>query len=112
MEKQTEETLYRIADYTNNERDTLTKRMHVMFIAGIAGFVLFFALDMMDLADTSPYDFTGDPLSLLTGGSSSQGSLSLGGGTSSGSSAGGTSSGTQSSSAGSQSSSPNQSSSY
>lgn len=57
MEKQTEETLYRIADYTNNERDTLTKRMHAMFIAGIVGFVLFFVLDMMDLADTSPYDF-------------------------------------------------------
>ena len=56
-------------------------------------------------SDTSPYDFTGDPLSLLTGGSSSQDSLSLGGGTSSGSSAGGTSSGTQSSSSGTQSSS-------
>ena len=62
-------------------------------------------------SDTSPYDFTGDPLSLLTGGASSQGSLSLGGGTSAGSSAGGTSSGTQSSSAGSQSSSSSASSS-
>ena len=57
MERQTEETLYRIADYTNNERDVITKRMHVMFIAGIVGFVLWSVLEMMDLADTSPYDF-------------------------------------------------------
>ena len=54
MEPQTEETLYRIADYTNSERDAFTKRLHVLFIAGIIGFVAYAVLDLMGLADDGP----------------------------------------------------------
>lgn len=52
MERQTEETLYRIADYTNNERDALTKRLHVMFVIGAMSLALHVALTNMGLPDT------------------------------------------------------------
>lgn len=57
MDMQTEESLYRIADYTNKERDTFTKRLHLMFLGGVVAFVIYFVLVMTDLADKSPYDF-------------------------------------------------------
>ena len=57
MDTQTEESLYRIADYTNNERDVFTKRLHLMFLAGIVAIALYMTLEFMDLTDTAPYDF-------------------------------------------------------
>ena len=57
MDTQTEESLYRIADYTNNERDVFTKRLHLMFLAGIVAMALYMTLEFMDLTDTAPYDF-------------------------------------------------------
>lgn len=57
MDTQTEESLYRIADYTNNERDVFTKRLHLMFLAGIVAITLYMTLEFMDLTSTAPYDF-------------------------------------------------------
>ncbi len=57
MDTQTEESLYRIADYTNNERDAFTKRLHVMFLASVVAFAVFVALYLLGLAESSPYEF-------------------------------------------------------
>ena len=57
MDTQTEESLYRIADYTNNERDAFTKRLHLMFLAGIVAFGIYFTLFMLDLVEITPYSF-------------------------------------------------------
>ncbi|MBQ9005245.1 MAG: helix-turn-helix transcriptional regulator [Atopobiaceae bacterium] len=57
MDTQTEESLYRIADYTNNERDVFTKRLHLMFLAGIVAFAIYFGLDWFGMIDTPLYDF-------------------------------------------------------
>lgn len=56
MDKQTEETMYQVAQYTNEERAGFTKRLHGMFLAGIVGFLLFAAFDILGLAEQAPYE--------------------------------------------------------
>lgn len=46
MDKHTEETVLKVTDYTNNEKIILTKRMHYIFIAGLAAFVVYMVLDI------------------------------------------------------------------
>lgn len=52
MNKDMEETILKVADYSNEERKRLTKRMHVLFLAGVAAFIVFLVLDYMGLADS------------------------------------------------------------
>ena len=51
MNKDLEETVLKVADYSNEEKVRLTRRMHGLFMVGIVAFVLYLVLDMVGLAD-------------------------------------------------------------
>ncbi len=51
MNEELKETVFKVADYSNEEKARLTRRMHRMFLAGIAGFILYMVLEIMGLAD-------------------------------------------------------------
>ncbi|XCP83667.1 helix-turn-helix domain-containing protein [Roseburia hominis] len=55
-DEKTEETMYKIAEYTNEEKARFTKRLHYLFIVGVAGIILFLVLDEVGLANTAPYE--------------------------------------------------------
>lgn len=52
MNKELEETVLKVADYSNDERKRLTKRMHILFLTGAVAFIVFAILDIMGLADS------------------------------------------------------------
>lgn len=52
MNKELEETVLKVADYSNDERKQLVKRMHILFLIGIAAFIVFAILDNLRLADS------------------------------------------------------------
>ncbi len=52
MNKELEETVLKVADYSNDERKRLTKRMHILFLVGVVAFMVFAILDSMGLADS------------------------------------------------------------
>lgn len=51
MNKEIEETVLRVADYSNEERKRLTNRMHFLFLTGFAAFIVFAVLDILGLAE-------------------------------------------------------------
>ena len=53
MDNDMKETVLQVADYGNEEKARLLRRMHWMFIAGFIGFVLFFIADITGL-DSNP----------------------------------------------------------
>ena len=68
-DKKTEETLLKVADYTNEERIRVTKRLNVLFIAGAAAMLLYMFLEANGLADTGIYeDIASFALGLVFGG--------------------------------------------
>lgn len=54
MDKEMEETVLKVADYSNDEKKRLTKRIHILFLIGIAAFIVFGILDTMGLAEDGP----------------------------------------------------------
>ena len=52
MNKELEETVLKVADYSNDERKRLTKRMHFLFLVGVVAFIIFIILEVMGLADS------------------------------------------------------------
>lgn len=44
MNQELEETVLKVADYSNEEKRRMTKIMHRLFIAGVVSFILFFVL--------------------------------------------------------------------
>ncbi|MCH3960878.1 MAG: helix-turn-helix domain-containing protein [Solobacterium sp.] len=44
MDKELEETVIKVADYSNDDKAKLTKRMHYLFIAGLLAFTVFVIL--------------------------------------------------------------------
>ncbi len=52
MNKEMNETIMKVADYSNDERKRLTKRMNILFIIGVLAFLVFIVLDTMALADS------------------------------------------------------------
>ena len=44
MNKDLEETVLKVADYSNEEKNTITKRMHLLFIAGFIAFIIYFII--------------------------------------------------------------------
>ena len=52
MNKELEETVLKVADYSNDERKRLTKRMHILFLVGVVAFLIFAILDNMGLSDS------------------------------------------------------------
>ena len=59
MNKEMEETVLKVAEYSNEEKSRFLRRLHYMFIAGFIGFVLFAVISIMGLENTSPYEAIG-----------------------------------------------------
>lgn len=51
MNKELEETVLKVADYSNEEKDRLMKKLHVFSWVGVIAFIVFIALDVRGLAD-------------------------------------------------------------
>ena len=69
IDKQTEETLLKVADYTNEERIRVTRRLNGLFIAGVVAMLLYVFLEANGLADTGIYeDIASFALGLVFGG--------------------------------------------
>ena len=52
MNKEMEETVLKVADYSNEEKMRLFKKLHVFSWIGTAAFILFLLLEGMGLADS------------------------------------------------------------
>lgn len=57
MNKEVEETVLKVADYTNHEKQKLTKRIFYLFLIGLAAFTVYIVMEFMDLAATPVIDF-------------------------------------------------------
>lgn len=51
MNKELEETVIKVADYSNEEKRRMMKRMHLLFIAGLAAAVIYTVMLFTDSAD-------------------------------------------------------------
>ena len=51
MDKELEETVLKVADYSNEEKQKLTRRMHWLFIGGFIAAVIYMILVFSDRAD-------------------------------------------------------------
>ncbi len=60
MDQELKETVLQVADYSNEEKARLLRRMHWLFIAGIAGFAVFLVIALLGLDTTSPYEGIGN----------------------------------------------------
>lgn len=56
IDKRTEETLLKVADYTKEEQMCVTKRMNRIFILGVAAFLVYMVLEMQGLTATGVYE--------------------------------------------------------
>ena len=52
MDKDVKETVLKAADYSNEERKRLMKKLHVLSWIGVAAFTVFIVLEVMGLADS------------------------------------------------------------
>ena len=59
MNEELKETVLQVADYSNEEKARLLKRMHWMFIAGLIGFIVFLVITLLGLDTVSPYESIG-----------------------------------------------------
>ncbi|WP_455717965.1 helix-turn-helix domain-containing protein, partial [Anaerosporobacter sp.] len=58
MDKELKETVLKVADYSNEEKAKITKRMHLLFIAGCVTFVIYFITMFIEPAEPSAiFDF-------------------------------------------------------
>lgn len=51
MDNELEETVLKVADYSNGEKQKLTRRMHILFIGGLIAAVVYLVLLFTDRAD-------------------------------------------------------------
>lgn len=56
MDKKTEELMLKVADYDNNERKIVSKRMCVMFAIAIFGMAIYMGVDTFGLSAVQPYE--------------------------------------------------------
>ena len=59
MNEEMKETVLQVADYGNEEKLRLLRRMHWLFIAGLVGFVAFAIISILGLDETAPYEAIG-----------------------------------------------------
>lgn len=52
MNKEMEETVLKVADYSNYEKQKLTKRMCYLFVVGLVMFTIYLVMEFMGIADT------------------------------------------------------------
>jgi transcriptional regulator with XRE-family HTH domain len=55
MNEELKETVLQVADYSNEEKTRLLKRMHWLFIAGLVGFVVFLVIYFTGMDDVQGY---------------------------------------------------------
>ena len=51
MNKEMEETVLKVADYSNTERQRLAKRMCILFCCGVAAFTVYLVMEYLGVAD-------------------------------------------------------------
>lgn len=51
MNKELEETVLKVADYSNEEKEKLTRRMHRLYVGGVVSFIIFFVLFLNEPED-------------------------------------------------------------
>ncbi len=56
MNEELKETVLQVADYSNEEKSKLLRRMHGLFLAGFVGFVMFLIITLLGLDETAPYE--------------------------------------------------------
>ncbi|MBR0481910.1 MAG: helix-turn-helix domain-containing protein [Firmicutes bacterium] len=59
MDQELKETVLQVADYSNEEKARIMRRMHWLFIAGLVGFVVFLVITLLGLDSTAPYEGIG-----------------------------------------------------
>ena len=59
MNQELKETVLQVADYSNEEKGRLMRRMHWLFIAGFIGFAVYLVIVLLGLDKTSPYEAIG-----------------------------------------------------
>ena len=59
MDQELKETVLQVADYSNEEKARIMRRMHWLFIAGLVGFVVFLVITLLGLDSTTPYEGIG-----------------------------------------------------
>ena len=59
MNEELKETVLQVADYGNEEKMRLVRRMHWLFIAGLFGFIVFLIITLLGLDSTPPYEAIG-----------------------------------------------------
>ena len=56
MNEELKETVLQVADYSNEEKSRLLRRMHWLFIAGLAGFIVFLVIYFGGMDNSPVYD--------------------------------------------------------
>ena len=56
MDREMEETVRKVADYSNREKMLFTKRTHYLFIAGVIAFGIYMILDIRGLTEAVVYE--------------------------------------------------------
>ena len=56
MDKQTEETMVKVAEYNNTEKMIFSRKLHYMFIAGLLAYAVYMLIDTCGLAEIEIYD--------------------------------------------------------
>lgn len=51
MEKEVEETILKVADYSNNEKQQFARRLCILFCIAFVSFLVYLVMDSMELAD-------------------------------------------------------------
>ena len=59
MNEELKETVLQVADYSNEEKTRLLRRMHWLFVAGLIGFATFLVITLLGLDTASPYEGIG-----------------------------------------------------
>lgn len=59
MNEELKETVLQVADYSNEEKARLLRRMHWLFVAGLIGFIAFLLISALGLEQTAPYEAIG-----------------------------------------------------
>lgn len=58
MDREMEQTVLQVADYSNEEKLKLTKKMHILFIIGLITFILYVIMTLAEpTQDSHVYDF-------------------------------------------------------
>ena len=60
MNEELKETVLEVADYSNEEKARLMRRMHWLSIMGLIGFAVFLVISWLGLGSTAPYEAIGN----------------------------------------------------